>query len=116
LAYIFERATLHPIDCFFNQIRNAVKILERSVRSSNRSGRVWQRDNAYDPGIVVKLLDIYRVYYNYVKATEGRTRPKGAPKRKPGEAKKARKTPAMRIGLAKGPISVEDILYFQPER
>lgn len=115
MAYIFERATLHPIDCFFMQCRRGVSILDRSVRSSSRSGRVWQLYNAYDPGIVVKLLEIYRVYYNYVKATEGRKRPKGAPRRKPGEAKKAMKTPAMRLGLAKGPISLEDILYFKTE-
>jgi len=115
MAYIFERATLHPIDRFFMQCRRGVSILERSVRSTSRSGRVWQLYNAYDPGIVVKLLEIYRVYYNYVKATEGRKRPKGAPRRKPGEVKKTMKTPAMRLGLAKGPISLEDILYFKPE-
>lgn len=114
LAYMFERASLHPIDRFFAQCRRACSILERSIRSTSRSGRVWQLYNAYDPGIVMKLLEIHRAYYNYVKLTEGRKRPKGLPKRKPGEARKAMKTPAMRLGLAKGPISIEDILYFKP--
>lgn len=114
MSYIFERATLHPIDRFFMQCRRGNSILERSFRS-NRSGRIWQLYNAYNPGIVEKLLDIYRVYYNYVKLSEGRKRPKGLPRRKPGEARKAMKTPAMRLGLAKGPISFEDILYFKPE-
>ena len=41
-----------------------------------------------------KMADICRVYYNYVNKND-----KG-------------KTPAMRLGLAKGPVAVETILYF----
>lgn len=40
------------------------------------------------------VLGMARVYYNYVQAGEdGRT-------------------PAMRLGLAKGPVKIEDLLYF----
>ena len=41
-------------------------------------------------------VEIYRVYYSYVKAGDD------------GQ------TPAMRRGLARGPCTVEDILYFAP--
>jgi hypothetical protein len=44
--------------------------------------------------MVVKLLDIYSVYYNYVEVGEDG------------------KTPAIRLGLAKCKVDVEDILYF----
>lgn len=41
-----------------------------------------------------KMADICRVYYNYVNKND-----KG-------------ETPAMRLGLAKGPVAVEKIIYF----
>jgi hypothetical protein len=41
-------------------------------------------------------LEIYRVYYNFVQAGEDG------------------KTPAMRLGLAKGKISIDDLLNFVP--
>ncbi len=44
--------------------------------------------------MVVKLLDIFRVYYNYCVVGQDK------------------KTPAMRLGLAKAPIREEDIIYF----
>ena len=46
------------------------------------------------PRIIQKLLDIYRVYYNYVAVGEDK------------------RTPAMRLGLAMGPVKLETILYF----
>lgn len=52
----------------------------------------------YNPAIIQKLLDIYRVYYNYCAVGKGG------------------KTPAMRLGLAKGKIRIEDILYFDPAK
>jgi len=41
------------------------------------------------------ILDIFRVYYNYCLAG------------------KNKQTPAMRIGLAKGVVPLEDIIYFE---
>jgi hypothetical protein len=45
---------------------------------------------------VKKLLEMFRVFYNYVLV--------GMDKQ----------TPAMRLGLAKGRVSLEDIVHFQP--
>ena len=45
--------------------------------------------------MIVKLIEIYRVYYNFCKVGEDK------------------KTPAQRIGLSKGKNKLEDILYFQ---
>jgi len=45
--------------------------------------------------MVGKLLDIFRVFYNFV------------------EVEKNKQTPAMRLGLAKGKITIEDIIYYK---
>ena len=47
------------------------------------------------PAVIVKLLDIFRVFYNYTR---------------PGNDKM---TPAMRIGMANGIMGLDDILYFK---
>jgi hypothetical protein len=44
--------------------------------------------------MLTKMADIYRVYYNYVNNND-----KG-------------ETPAMRLGLAKGPVAAEKNIYF----
>jgi len=44
--------------------------------------------------MVMKMLDIFRVFYNYV------------------EVGQSKDTPAMRLGLAKGSVSMEDIIYY----
>jgi hypothetical protein len=44
------------------------------------------------------MLDIFRVFYNYV------------------EVGKDKETPAMRLGLAKGTVDMEDIIYYAPHR
>ena len=47
--------------------------------------------------MVGKLLDLFRVFYNFV------------------EVGRDKQTPAMRLGLAKGKISIEDIIYYQQQ-
>ena len=96
MAVVFARASMHAIDRYFMQVRRLLMALERPIHTPSNDGRVWRGYSPYDPARVQKLLDIYRCYYNFVK--KGRDR----------------KTPAMRLGLAKGPIRIEDILYFDP--
>lgn len=96
MANLFLMATLHPIDRFFMQLRRKNSMLERPIESSSNIGRKWYGYSPYDPANAVKIMEIYRVYYNYVKVGDDG------------------KTPAMRLGLAKGPCSVEDILYYVP--
>src|SRR3546814_10166151 len=91
-----KRASLHAIDRFFMQIRRLIMMLERPISTPSNDGRVWRGYSAYNPRIIQKLLDIYRVYYNYVAVGEDK------------------RTPAMRLGLAMGPVKLETILYFDP--
>ena len=75
------------------QIRRRLSPLERSIPSASSSRRMWYAYAPYRPDLVVRLLDIYRVYYNFIKKGEDG------------------KTSAMRLGLAKGAIRYEDIIY-----
>ncbi len=103
LAAIMARASLHGIDRFFMQLRRLLSPLERPIGMPSNQGRSWYGYAPYNPAMIQKLIDIYRVFYNYAKVgrpkdTEGR--------RRPG------RTPAMAIGLAKGVVRIDEILYF----
>jgi len=94
LANLYLKATLHPIDRFFMQARRRLTFLERAVSSASSAGRKWYGYSPYNPEMINTVLDIFRVYYNYcLKGKDG-------------------KTPAQRMGLARGPVDVSKIIYF----
>ena len=74
--------------------RRRVSLLERPVKTSSSSGRAWYGYSPYKPENIIKMLDIFRVFYNFAKVGEDG------------------KTPAVRLGLMKGNGKVEDIIYF----
>lgn len=96
LARLYLRAALHPIDRFFMQIRRRLSLLERPIGTASKGGRTWHGYSAYRPESIVKMLEVFRVYYNYCLAGQDK------------------KTPAMRLGLAKGAIDPQDVIYFRP--
>ncbi len=96
LAWLYNKASLRAIDAFFMQVRRRLSLLERPIATASNNRRLWHGYSAYNPRSIVKLLEMFRVFYNYVLV--------GMDK----------KTPAMRLGLAKGRVSLEDIVYFQP--
>ena len=96
LAWLYNKASLRAIDTFFMQVRRRLSLLERPIATASNNRRIWHGYSAYNPRSIVKLLEMFRVFYNYVLV--------GADKQ----------TPAMRLGLAKGRVSIEDIVYFQP--
>ena len=93
---LYMRATLTAVDRFFMQVRRAITVAERGIASASADRRIWFGKNAYNPRNLVMLLEVFRVYFNYC------------------EVGQDRKTPAMRLGLARGPVSPEDILYYRP--
>lgn len=93
-ARLFLRVSLAGIDNFFQRVRRSLNPLERPIQTASRYGRTWHGYSPYNPAMVGKLLDIYRTMVNFV------------------EVGKDGETPAMRIGLAKGVVTPEDILYF----
>lgn len=76
------------------QARRRLSLAERPYASANTNRRMWHGYSAYRPQNLAMVLDIFRVCYNFHWT---------------GKDKKA---PAMRLGLARAPIRLEDILYF----
>lgn len=95
LAWLYNKASLHAVDSYFMQIRRMLSPLERPLHSQANAGRVWSGYAPYNPSQIQRLLDIFRVVHNYVLVSD-----------------KDKKTPAMRLGLAKAPLAYEDIIYF----
>jgi hypothetical protein len=95
LARLYLKATMHPIDRYFQIVRRRLSLLERPISSANDAGRKWHGYSAYQPENIEKDLAILRVYYNYCVTGNDD------------------KTPAMRLGLAKTKIPLEDIIYFK---
>jgi len=96
-AYMYLYGSMHGADRFLETIRRRLSPLERALSTSSASGRRWYGYAPYNPAIIEKLLTILRVYYNYCLVSKGSG---------------AKGTPAMRLGLAKGPVRVEDVIYF----
>jgi hypothetical protein len=94
-AHLFYMASAFGIDRFFMQARRRLSMIERPIKSASSGGRTWYGYSPYNPAMIQKLLDIFRVYYNYCLV-----------------GKKDGKTPAMKLGLAKDKVRVEDIIYF----
>ena len=92
-ASLLQMGSLHAVDRFFMQIRRAISCFERPFGSGTSGRRIWYGYSPYNPDRYSQLGDIYRVYYNFCKTND-----KG-------------KTPAMRLGLAKGPVDLEKIIY-----
>lgn len=94
-ARLYLKASLHAVDRFFMQTRRLLSLAERSIVTASADRRVWHGYSAYKPENLARVLEIFRVYYNYCKVG------------------KDKKTPAMRLGLARAPIAIEAILYHQ---
>ncbi|HXY54816.1 MAG TPA: hypothetical protein VEM40_09130 [Nitrospirota bacterium] len=94
MAWLYNKASLHAIDRFFMQARRRISLLERPITTPSAGKRRWFGYSPYNPVMVMKMLDIFRVFYNFI------------------EAGKDNHTPAMKLGLAKGVVSMEDVIYY----
>lgn len=93
-AMLLARSTLWPIDTVFNMIRRRVAMFERPVQSVRRARRMWHIYAAYDPERVVQMLEIFRVWYNYLwRGDDDRT-------------------PAEKLGLTVGKVRMDHILGY----
>jgi len=94
-ANLYRMATLAPVDRFFMNIRRMSMYFERPFQSGTGMGRIWHGYSAYNPEMYTIVGDIFRIHYNYCSRS------------------KRKVTPAMKLGLAKGPVSEEKILYYK---
>ena len=88
----FARASLRSIDRYFMQVRRRIHLLERPISTSSASQRRWYGYSAYSAVVVMRLLEIFRVVYNYHLVGKQGT------------------TAAQRLGLATLPYSLEALV------
>ena len=93
-ARLYLRGSLHAVDRFFMRVRHSLTLAERPYATASSDRRMWHGYSAYAPRNLAMVLVIFKVAYNYC-LTDSK-----------GE------TPAMKLGLAKGPVALEDIVYF----
>ena len=94
LSKLVCAASIHPVDAWFNLARRRVAGFERGLPTSSNRQRIWHAYGLYDPEMVPKVVAILRFYHNWMlRGRDG-------------------KTPAMRIGLARGLIYPRDLFAF----
>ncbi|MGP9822187.1 hypothetical protein ACTZWW_19370 [Salinarimonas sp. NSM] len=102
---LLDLASLHGVDSYFSMLRNRIAYLSRPGATQN--ARVWHAKAAYSAERVQKVLDIARIYYNFV-----RPRSRTVHGKLLGEARGEKRTPAERLGIANGPVELKRILYY----
>jgi hypothetical protein len=95
----------YGVDNYFQMIRRRINELERPITSAT-NGLRWNGYASYNPKWATMLVEIFRVYQNYVH-TDKKTLKNKKSKRQPS-------TPAQKIGLASKTYDVDDILSFSP--
>lgn len=117
LAWLYNKASLHAVDSFFNRLRRRSSLLERPVRSSANRGRVYSYYSPFKPEQIAKIQTIIRACHNYVWTIQPKKGGKksASPDDEPTVEKTKRppETPATRLGLAKAPLDLNDIIYFR---
>ena len=94
-AFLLRMSTLWPVDKALAMLRRRVAMFERPVSSVRRARRSWQIYAAYDPRMVGLMLEIFRVWHNWLW-------------RSPRDGK----TAAERLGLAEGQVREDHILGY----
>jgi transposase-like protein len=97
-AWLYNKASLHGVDSFFQKIRRRVAMLERPIHTPSNGGRTWNGYGAYNPAMIIKLLEIFRVVHNFIDI-----------RKEDGEST----TAAMRLGLMNKPMDYKDVLNFE---
>jgi hypothetical protein len=94
LSRVICGGSVHAVDAWFNFARRRVSGFERGLPTASNQHRIWHAYGFYDPDMVPKMIGILRFYHNWMlRGRDG-------------------KTPAMRVGLAKGLIYPRDLFAF----
>ena len=95
VAFLLRMSTLAPVDKAFAMLRRRVAMFERPVSSARRARRSWQIYAAYDPRMVGLMLEIFRVWHNWL-----------------WRSTRDGMTAAERLGLATGTVREDHILGY----
>lgn len=97
LAKMLYNVDMRSINTYFNQIRRRVSILERPLVSGRGEGKSYIYSN-FNPKYAHYMLTILRTYLNFCDTFKYH---------------KKDVTPAMQLGIATRPYSLEEIIYFK---
>lgn len=98
-----EAASLNGVDNYFQQIRRRLNMMERSITTASGSSK-WNGYASYNPKYISMLVEIWRIYSNYVLNNKKHLRKRGA--------STTPTTPAQRLGLVDEKFSIYDIIEF----
>lgn len=70
LAWLVWSATLQPVSTFFNSLRERVSFAGRAGGRAARSGPSYINGASYNPRVLIALLNIFRVHYNWFEARQ----------------------------------------------
>ena len=95
VAFLLRMSTLAPVDKVFGMLRRRMAMFERPVSSVRRARRSWHIYAAYDPRMIGLLLEIFRVWHNWL-----------------WRSPRDKRTAAERLGLAEGTVREDHILGY----
>lgn len=96
IAAALARASLRAVDRYFMQVRRKVNLLERPIYTSGSHFCAWYGYSAYSPRVVTEVLEIFRTVYNFYLVGDDK------------------RTPAQRLGIVDGPVSLAELCKFSP--
>ncbi|WP_415182422.1 hypothetical protein [Phaeovulum sp.] len=91
-ARLMRLATLRSVDAYFHKVRSNIRFAARPAHTPSGNGRTWVRHYLYKPETMAKIIEIYRLTHNWMGSS------------------KTKKTPAMKLGLARGQDASERVL------
>ena len=98
VAGMYLMGRIARVDNVFQLTRRLFNAFEKPIGTPSGQNAVWHGYQPYSPAMVQKYLTIFRTVNNFM------------------HIGKDRKTPAMRLGLAKKPLRYEDILWPETKR
>lgn len=106
--YLMEQASLYAVDNYFLMLRRRLNMMERPIATASESNSVWSGYAPYNPKHLCMLIEIFRIYHNYVLTDEKNNI-------KHGYNRKAL-TPAQKLGLVDNAFSIYDLIEFTPAK
>lgn len=115
-----EQASLNGVDNYFQILRRRLNMLERPIKAAVNSNKKkvvdndlsseskyekWNIYGSYNPKYISMMIEILRVYNNYVLTDEKSLKNKKSSSTKP-------RTPAQKLGLVDNIFDIYDILEF----
>jgi hypothetical protein len=64
------KATIQPVSTFMNSLRERLTFAKRAGGRANRSGDTFVNGSCYNPRVLIAMINIFRVHYNFFELRE----------------------------------------------